>query len=220
VLLIIKLMETRIARQSTIGSIAGWSGAKEAASGLHHITKWEKKWVPVGHLKLFKWVPVKRKVSSQVDTASRDFNTNTASSNNSLGVRDNATNNAREKGLKAQSRPFNDNAPITRSITNSNKMMKGALIVGTQGDEKGVHHDQQKETKHVEEVEAIHNNTAEVSPQQTPPYTPTTKVLPTSPSYVDEEEEGSNSSDNGEEEDEIDQNSLPNFKRWKPDDGR
>jgi len=180
------------------------------------VTKWEKRWVPVGHLKLLKWVPVmnKRKTQSMLQDPARD----------SRDSRDtNHTNNKDVQKGKAPLRPFNDNAPITRSITNSNKMMKDALITDSRNDGKA-RREQPKEYKPATtlmdgeaDIEASITST-ETPPTQTPPYnTPPIKFSPSTPpspsNDMDEANDDSSNSGNGEEEDTD--AIQPALKRWK-----
>eukprot|EP01112_Ceratiomyxa_fruticulosa_P008612 TRINITY_DN222_c0_g2_i1.p1 TRINITY_DN222_c0_g2~~TRINITY_DN222_c0_g2_i1.p1 ORF type:complete len:306 (-),score=79.22 TRINITY_DN222_c0_g2_i1:271-1188(-) len=78
------------------------------------VTKWEKKWVTVGHLKLFRWTPASRSKKVNVTMPQNTGTTQTAQT--FLTER------------QQKMRPFNEYAPITRSVTSTHKNIKDALI--------------------------------------------------------------------------------------------
>lgn len=136
--------------------------------------------------------------------------------------KDSHTSKDLQKG-RVPPRPFNDNAPITRSITNSNKMMKDALITDTSNDGK-VRREQLKEPKTATladgdvDIDSTVAANTETPPVQTPPYnSPPIKSSPSTPTSPNNEmDDDSGNSGNGEEDDDEDIDSMqPAVKRWK-----
>jgi hypothetical protein len=121
-----------------------------------------------------------------------------------------ANREAREKGSKLPTRPFNDNAPITRSITNSNKMMKDALIIETQTNLKLRRGELVKEPKTFLSLGSTEEDPDLGPSEASPPYnTPPAVSSPTSPpSYNDadtdanEDDNNSNISDSSDDDNE------------------
>eukprot|EP01113_Clastostelium_recurvatum_P010681 TRINITY_DN15344_c2_g1_i1.p1 TRINITY_DN15344_c2_g1~~TRINITY_DN15344_c2_g1_i1.p1 ORF type:complete len:250 (-),score=56.93 TRINITY_DN15344_c2_g1_i1:3-692(-) len=144
--------------------------------------RWEKRWVTQGHLKLYKWGLVKPRRLSSLDRPG--------------GIANSAHHN------RQQSRPFNDNAPITRSVTSTHKNIKDALITTNDTHRKPHPLKGVKRDAHGRVIRPTPADIEKGSSLEDDASSPTGPVTPITPSSQAVEEDDDEEDDEDEEEEE------------------